>query len=878
MPPTTTTTHYRHEYAPPAHVTDSIELCVQLHPEATIVHARSHFRRNPASTAGGGELFLHGEQLELLAIALDGQPLEGQALTVTDTGLTLHAAPDCFVLDISVRIYPQRNTALEGLYCSSGNYCTQCEAEGFRKITYFQDRPDCLARFTTRIEADAQSCPILLANGNLIETGALEGGRHYALWMDPFPKPCYLFALVAGDLVAIEDRFVTRSGREIRLQIFVEARNQQKCAHAMQSLKKAMRWDEEVYGLEYDLDRYMIVAVDDFNMGAMENKGLNIFNSKFVLASPETATDQDFVGVEGVIAHEYFHNWTGNRVTCRDWFQLSLKEGLTVFRDQEFSADMNSRFVQRIEDVRILRTFQFKEDSGPMAHPVRPDSFVEINNFYTVTVYNKGAEVVRMLHTLLGENGFQRGMALYFARHDGQAVTCDDFVAAMEDANRDHLTTGLAQFKRWYSQAGTPMVQVVEEWNEEQKKYTLTLAQSCPATPDQPEKQPFHIPLTIGLLNHQGQDMIAPDTLLELREERQSFSFTGLHERPTLSLLRNFSAPVKVAPFHSRDQLAFLMAHDSDLFNRWDAANQLCESILLEGVGALQHGKSLSVDPAFIQAFRHNLQQSTMDKALLAHILTLPSENTLALQMEIIDPDALHRARNGVRAELARQLESEFIRIYEENHDNGPYALTPEAIGRRSLKNACLSLLLAADPLPKPLVQMAFDQYNRQANMTDTMAALSALMHCPAPERQMALDDFYARWQHDPLVVDKWLSLQAGSSLENTLATVQALMGHPAFSLHNPNKVRALIGAFASGNPVRFHVLSGSGYRFLADQILTLDPINPQMAARLSSAFTTWRRYDISRQQLMREQMERIIGQPGLSAGVGEIIQKSLMG
>jgi aminopeptidase N len=512
-----------------------------------------------------------------------------------------------------------------------------------------------------------------------------------------------------------------------------------------------------------------------------------------------------------------------------------------------------------------------------MAHPVRPDSFVEINNFYTVTVYNKGAEVVRMLHTLLGAQGFQRGMALYFARHDGQAVTCDDFVAALEDANRDRLTTGLEQFKRWYSQAGTPLVEVSEEWNEEQKKYTLTLAQSCPATPGQPDKQPFHIPLTIGLLNGQGQDMIAPDTLLELREARQSFSFAGLDERPTPSLLRNFSAPVKLAPFHSRDQLAFLMAHDSDLFNRWEAANQLSESILLEGVKALRQGDDLLIDPAFIEAFRHNLHQSTLDKALLAQMLTLPSESALALQMEIIDPEALHRARNRVRAALARQLEREFIQIYMENQDNSPYSLTPEAIGRRNLKNACLSLLLAADPLPTSFVQMAFNQYERQTNMTDTMAALSALAHCPAPERQMALADFYSRWQHDPLIVDKWLSLQAVSSLENTLETVQTLMRHPAFSLHNPNKVRALIGAFASGNPLRFHALSGAGYRFLADQILTLDPVNPQVAARLSSAFTTWRRYDINRQQLMREQMERISAQSGLSAGVYEIMQKSLM-
>jgi aminopeptidase N len=641
----------------------------------------------------------------------------------------------------------------------------------------------------------------------------------------------------------------------------------------MQSLHKAMRWDEEVFGLEYDLDRYMIVAVDDFNMGAMENKGLNIFNSKYVLTSPATATDQDYLGVEGVIAHEYFHNWTGNRVTCRDWFQLSLKEGLTVFRDQEFSSDMNSRAVQRINDVRVLRTFQFKEDSGPMAHPVRPDSYVEINNFYTVTVYNKGAEVIRMMHTLLGAEGFRQGMDLYFARHDGQAVTCDDFVAAMSDASG----IDLEQFRRWYSQDGTPVLRVADSWDGKSGMYTLTVTQSCAPTPGQEVKQPFHIPVQIGLLDGRGKDMAVPETLLQLREEKQSFSFSGLGERPVLSFLRDFSAPVRVEPFQGREELAFLMANDRDLFSRWDAANRLSESVIMECVHTLQQGGVPALDPSFVQALRLNLQQPGSDKALLAQALTLPAETTLALQMEVIDPDNLFLACRFVRAELAKQLCREFQQVYDDNSEYGEYLLTSEAIGRRSLKNICLSYLLAMEPLSAVHLDLAVNQYARKGNMTDVMAALSALAHCPVPERQAALDDFYQQWQDEPLVVDKWLTLQATSSLDDTLETVQKLLIHPAFSRNNPNKVRALIGAFGTGNHVRFHAASGAGYVFLADQVIALDAINPQIASRLMSPFTSWKRYDTNRRLLMREQMERIAGQQGLSAGVYELAQKSLL-
>ena len=866
-------TFYRQDYSAPNYLTDQIELTFQLNQDETLVTARSLFRRNAEQTVGRKSLFLDGQELELVVISLDSRALATADYSVTDAGLMVHNVPDTFTLEITTRIHPDRNTALEGLYRSSGNYCTQCEAQGFRKITFYQDRPDVMARFTTRIEADASTCPVLLSNGNLLEKGSLGAGRHYAVWQDPFPKPCYLFALVAGDLVCLEERFVTRSGRTVLLQIFVEPRNQRKCAHAMHSLHKAMRWDEEVYGLEYDLDRYMIVAVDDFNMGAMENKGLNIFNSKYVLASPETATDQDYLGVEGVIAHEYFHNWTGNRVTCRDWFQLSLKEGLTVFRDQELSADMNSRPVQRISDVRLLRTFQFKEDSGPMAHPIRPDSYVEINNFYTVTVYNKGAEVIRMMHTLLGIEGFRRGMDLYFARHDGQAVTCDDFVAAMADASG----LDLDQFKRWYSQAGTPVLRVSESWEEENGVYTVTVQQSCSPTPGQEVKQAFHIPLHIGLLDGRGKDMVVSDTLLQLREAEQSFAFPALTERPTLSFLRGFSAPVRVAPFQGREELAFLMAHDSNLFNRWDAANRLSESIILECVQTLQQGGTPVLDPLFVDALRLNLQQKGGDKALLAQALTLPAETTLALQMEVIDPDNLFLARRFVRAELARQLHQELRQVYEENREIGGYALTPEAMGRRSLKNISLSYLLAMEPLSADNLDLAMKQYGQKANMTDVMAALTALVNCAVEQRQEVLGDFYQQWQNEPLVVDKWLSLQATSSLEDTLETVKYLLNHAAFSLHNPNKVRALIGAFATGNQVRFHNASGAGYAFLSNQIITLDRTNPQIAARLMTPFTSWKRYDTNRQQLMREQMETIAGQKGLSAGVYELVQKSLL-
>jgi aminopeptidase N len=864
---------YRKDYQVPAFLISELSLDFILGESDCVVKAKSAFQENPAAAKSSSELFLNGENLELLSIALDGNELLPDQYRLAEDGLTLLQVPDQFTLEIKTRIYPDQNTALEGLYRSSGNFCTQCEAEGFRKITYYLDRPDVMARFTTRIEADRTRCPVLLSNGNLVEEGELEGGLHYAVWQDPFPKPCYLFALVAGGLVFLQDSFVTRSGRSIDLRIYVEARNRDKCRHAMTSLQKSMQWDEERFGLEYDLDTFIIVAVDDFNMGAMENKGLNVFNSKYVLASPETATDQDYIGIEGVIGHEYFHNWTGNRVTCRDWFQLSLKEGLTVFRDQEFSSDMNSRAVQRIDDVRLLRSFQFREDSGPMAHPVRPDSYAEINNFYTSTVYNKGAEVIRMMHTLLGAENFRKGMDLYFERHDGQAVTCDDFAAAMADASG----VDLAQFKLWYSQSGTPQLDVEEEWDESTKEYRLHIAQTCPATPGQKkeDKKPFHIPLALGLLDSSGRDMDHVSNLLELRKAEEHFSFTNLPEKPVLSLLRGYSAPVKVSPWQKREQLAFLMANDSDPFNRWDAAFRLSESVILELTYTLQKRQQAVLDPLFVEAVKQILEDTKSDKSLLAMALTLPEETYLAQQMSVIDPDSLHQARKFVRQELATVLQTEFRKVWEENRDQGAYQLTPEAMGQRQLKNSCLSFLLAAEAADPVDINLALQQYRDSSNMTDVIAVLSALSNCDIPERKELLTDFYEKWKEDVLVMDKWLILQASSSLPTTLASVQELMDHPAFSISNPNKVRSLIGAFG-GNHVCFHMESGEGYQFLADQILFLDSRNPQIASRLTTPFAAWKRYDNKRQELMKGQLQRIAEKKDLSGDVSEMVRRSL--
>jgi aminopeptidase N len=853
-----------------------INLLVQHFSGFTLVRSRLLVARR--KTEDWSALRLHGEGLELLSVAVNGRTLAASEYQFGAGELVLSLQPPDveFTVEIVTRIYPDANTALEGVYRSNGIYCSQCEAEGFRAITCYPDRPDVLSVFTTRIEADKKSCPVLLANGNLIASGDLPDGRHYATWHDPFPKPSYLFATVAGDLAHIEDSFVTKSGKTVVLRIYVEDHNKDKCGHAMASLKKAMRWDEDVYGLEYDLDIFMIVAVEDFNMGAMENKGLNVFNAKNIIASPRTATDLDYQTIEAVVAHEYFHNWTGNRITCRDWFQLSLKEGLTVFRDQQFSADMQSRAARRIDDVRILRAGQFREDSGPMAHPVRPDSYVEINNFYTATVYNKGAEVVRMLHTMLGAAGFRAGMDMYVARRDGQAATCDDFLQAMADANP---AVDLSQFARWYSQAGTPHLTVVEGYDQEKKEYRLTVTQHTEPTPGQPEKKPLHMPLVVGMLTENGEAMTPhgrESEILHLRQESQQFVWHDVESRPVLSFLRGFSAPVVVAPFQSAAHRLTLLACDSDPFNRWDAAAALAEEMILAGVKALRAGEEAPVDDDYLAALRRALTDKNIDPALLAQMLQAPAESYLATRLEVIEPDLLWRARRSFRACIAASLKEELLAAYYAGEDFGGYDLAAAAIGRRALKNTALACLMAETPLTRPIAKLCRKHYWMARNMTDAVCALQLAADGNIAERTEIIYNFCNTWQHDALVMDKWFSAQALSSRQDTLARVTELLKHPAFSMRNPNKVRALIGAFASGNHHRFHAADGAGYLFLADRILELQANNPQIAARLTTPLTFWRRYDEGRRNLMRAQLERIANVENLSRDVFEIVRKSL--
>jgi aminopeptidase N len=875
---TTDTTIYLKDYQPPAWLTDSIELEFDLVPDATLVTATTRYRRNPQ--VARQPFTLCGVDLELLEIEMDGRCLEANSYELGRRTLTLHDVPGSFALRTRVRINPAANTALEGLYLSSGNFCTQCEPEGFRKITFFPDRPDVMARFTTTIRADRNAFPVLLSNGNPVARGDLDDGRHFVTWEDPYPKPSYLFALVAGDLAEISGSYTTTSGREIALRFYVEQRNRDKVEHALASLQKAMRWDEQVFGLEYDLDIYMVVAVDDFNMGAMENKGLNIFNSKYVLALPETATDADYQGIEGVIGHEYFHNWTGNRVTCRDWFQLSLKEGLTVFRDQEFSADMGSRAVKRIEEVRLLRNHQFPEDAGPMAHPVRPASYQEINNFYTSTVYNKGAEVIRMYHTLLGAEGFRQGMDLYFARHDGQAVTTDDFLAAMADANG----VDLEQFARWYSQAGTPTVTVTDAYDAATRRYSLTFSQSCPQTPDGLDKQPFHLPIKLGLLDRKGEQLpLRPDAgvapcanpgVVELRDRVTTVHFSGIESSPVPSLLRDFSAPVILDYRYSDDDLAFLMACDTDPFNRWEAGQKLYTRVLLQLAERIGQKLPLQLPELVTTAFCRTLADLKAEPALVSLALTLPAETYLAEQLEVADPTAIHAARQFMRRELAASGKTALLECYRRNSSAQPYAPDPAAAGRRSLKNLALAYLMT---LPDPgVATLCFHQFQHADNMTDTLAALVALADSDSSQRETALAAFYQHWQNDPLVLDKWLALQATAARPDTLEQVKLLLEHPAFNLRNPNKVRALIGAFAHGNPAGFHAENGRGYQFIAEQVIELDALNPQIAARLVAAFNRWRKFGAPRQNQMLEQLRRIADTRKLSANVREIVEKCL--
>jgi aminopeptidase N len=872
-------TIYRKDYTAPSFLVETVELGFDLDPNRTIVSSRLTMTHNPDSAQRDIELY--GQNLELVALRMNGITLGKRDYRIDDKLLIIADAPDEVVLEIETLTAPVDNTTLNGLYVSNGNFFTQCEAEGFRAITYFPDRPDIMARYTVMLRADKRLYPVLLSNGNLVEEGELGDGRHYAKWEDPFKKPSYLFALVAARLVCQEEQFRLADGRDALLQVWVEEGNLDKTDYAMQSLKNSIRWDEQRWGLELDLDRFMIVAVSDFNMGAMENKGLNIFNTKFVLANPRVATDIDYAGIEAVVGHEYFHNWTGNRVTCRDWFQLSLKEGLTVFRDQEFSSDMigtdSGRAVTRIDQVRTLRQAQFPEDAGPMAHPVRPDSFVEINNFYTVTVYEKGAEVVRMYQTLLGRDGFRKGMDLYFMRHDEQAVECDDFRNAMADANGRNFD----QFERWYSQAGTPVVRAEGSYDASAQTYELTLTQSCPATPGQERKLPFHIPVAFGLLGADGKDLplvmdghkIGTTAVLELTDSYQTFRFSGVAEKPTPSILRDFSAPVILDYDYTDDELLHLFSHDSDPVNRWEAGQRLAMARLLKLSAAIVDGGTLSLDETFLDAMRTILVDDTLDAGFREQALLLPSESMVADQMAVVNPLAIHLARQFMRRIIGLALRDELRAQYEANDTPGEYSPDAVSAGRRGLKNLALAYM-AAEPADDTfaLVQR---QYDNAGNMTDRVAALVALIHAQAPGVEDSLQRFYDEFENEALVIDKWFTMQAGAP-DTDVAKVRQLMQHKAFSMKNPNRARSLIFAFANGNPSRFHAADGSGYAFWAEQVSALDAINPQVASRLARSMDRWRRFAPALQVQMKKALQQVAGKKKLSSDVREIVSKAL--
>ncbi len=884
----TAATFRRSDYRPPAFRIDRIELAFDLDPALTTVTSNFAVLPDPRPEHARASFWLDGSDLELLEVSIDGQPFDPRDVERRDDGIALRVPTTAFTLRIVNRIRPSDNTELMGLYLSNGSLFTQCEAEGFRRITYFPDRPDVMTRYRVTLRADKASFPVLLANGNLLEHADLPGGRHEAVWEDPFAKPSYLFALVAGRFVAHEDAWRRPGGRDALLQVWVEPGNLDKTAHAMASLKKAIAWDEQRYGLELDLDRFMIVASNDFNMGAMENKGLNIFNAKYVLASPSVATDTDYVNIESIVGHEYFHNWTGNRVTCRDWFQLSLKEGLTVFRDQEFSADMmespSRRAVKRINDVRTLRSTQFPEDAGPMAHPVRPETYQEISNFYTATVYEKGAEVVRMLQTLVGVEGFRRGMDLYFRRHDGQAVTCDDFVSAIADANARDLT----QFRRWYAQSGTPHVAASAVYDPVRRIYEITLAQSTPATPGQPLKEPFHIPFAIGLLGADGRDMPlqlegerysdVTTRVLELTQPVQRFRFINVAERPIPSLLRDFSAPVVVEFRYSDRDLAFLSAHDADGFNRWEAGQRLATSRLLRLTDAVEAGRPTELDDEFIDAFRAILVDETSSPALRELALTLPAEGFIGEQRDIVDPEAIRHARRTAMAELGRRLADAWSHTYRTLDTPGDYVPTPVPAGRRALRNLALAYLVEVGG--DGAIELAESQLHNATNMTDRQAALGILINSRSAAKADILVGLARQWQHEPLLMNKWYQLQATAMARPgetpVVERVRSLLRHPGFSMANPNNVFALIRSFCMANEAEFHRRDGSGYDFWAEQVLVLDRINPTVAARIARALDRWRKYTPDRQAAMRRALERVDATGPLSRDVREIVTKSL--
>ncbi|HEY3779375.1 MAG TPA: aminopeptidase N [Rhizomicrobium sp.] len=864
------------DYRPPDYRVREIALDFSLDPEATRVKARLAVER---TSAGPAPLVLDGEALKLVSIAIDGRGLNASEYVISPETLIIHAPPERFALEIETEFAPAQNTTLEGLYVSKGIFCTQCEAEGFRRITYFLDRPDVLAVYTTRIEADSARFPVLLSNGNPVERGDLPGGRHFAVWQDPFPKPCYLFALVAGNLGHIADEFFTRSGRRVALRIYVEHGNEPRALYAMDSLKRAMRWDEETYGREYDLDTFMIVAVSAFNFGAMENKGLNIFNDKVLLASPETATDDDYARIEGVVAHEYFHNWSGNRVTCRDWFQLSLKEGLTVFRDQSFSADMRSAAVKRIEDVRLLRLRQFPEDAGPLAHPVQPQAYITIDNFYTATVYEKGAEVIGMLKTLVGEDAYRKATDLYFARHDGHAATVEDWVQCFEDVTgRD-----LAQFRLWYEQSGTPVVEARGDYDREQETFTLTLRQQLRATPGHPHNRPMQIPLRVGLVGEngralpltlEGENAIGPEErVLELGDSEQCFAFVNVPEPPLLSIGRSFSAPVVLRTSAGRAEHAALMARDCDGFNRWESGQTLARDVLLEMVRQALAGRAPEPDPVLIDAMGMVLDRAEEDHAFAAQMLAPPLESELAQAIEPADPEAIHAARTALVRAIAISHEETIRRLYRLLEDTGPFQTDAKAAGRRALRNVCLRYLTAADD--ESAARMAESHYRVASNMTDMIAGLGQLSRMDFLPRNEIFAHFHNRFRDDALVLDKWFALQAMSPLPETVHQVRELMRHPSFDLRNPNRVRALIGAF-SANHLRFHSANGQGYALVGETLRELDSINPQVAARMAGAFENWRRYDVDRQALMRRELEAMLAMPERSSNMFEVASKML--
>ena len=890
-------TTYLRDYRPPTFTIETTELHFDLFEDYALVVSRLLLKRNQIPEAEESDiLVLHGQQLHLQKLSIDGKELSRDQYLIDEDTLSIPALSELlgapaleFSLECHTSIEPQNNTALEGLYKSRKMFCTQCEAEGFRRISYYLDRPDVMSKFTTTITADRAKYPILLANGNKIASGTSESdhSRHWVTWEDPFKKPSYLFALVAGDLASLDDSFITASGRDIKLQIFVEEKDLDKCDHAMRSLKNAMDWDERVYGREYDLDIFMIVAVDDFNMGAMENKGLNIFNTSCVLANSKTQTDLAFQRVEAVVAHEYFHNWSGNRVTCRDWFQLSLKEGFTVFRDSEFSADMGSRAVKRVEDIVFLRTIQFAEDSGPMAHSVRPDSYMEISNFYTVTIYEKGAEVVRMISLILGPERFRAGTDLYFERHDGQAVTIEDFIAAMEAANDIELR----QFRNWYSQAGTPVLAIEGSYDAEAMRYTLSVKQSCPDTPGQSNKQPFHIPLRVGLIGAAGTELPlklagagnleTTDLVLDVCEESQQFVFEDVRVKPVPSLLRSFSAPVRLQFDYSREELFFLMVHDNDGFNRWNASQLLGADVIQDLQRLFPNPDKLALPEVLRNAYAvvldSALEDSELDQAMIAQLLILPTEGALIEQAQVADVDSIHGVREFLANQLARALKKKFAALYHANCDEGKYAVDARSMARRSLKNLALSYLLRTGEIP--WLEACNRQFTIAANMTDQFAALKNLVNSDTDlGRDLAtdaLDSFYQQWRHEPLVVDQWFAVQATSQLSDTLGSVKQLLHHECFEIRNPNKVRSLIGAYCSQNHIGFHASGGDGYEFLSDQVLTLDKLNPQIAARLLTPLTRWRKFDEGRQALMQVQLQRIKAATDLSRDVFEIVEKS---